>query len=138
MTKRLRGRRPKRREPMFEQIVELTAAAEKLDKYWSPKIVARVNDQFVKVAKLRGALVWHRHEEEDELFFVLRGTLTIWYEGGWAVHLKPGSLHVVPKGTLHNPVAEQDCWIALIETVTTKHTGDISTPFTKTVEQQLM
>jgi quercetin dioxygenase-like cupin family protein len=113
------------------------AAAEALEEYWSPKVVAQVNDQYVKVAKLRGRLVWHRHEYEDELFYVLRGNLKIEYEGGLAVHLDPGSMHVVPKGVLHNPVAEEDCWIALIETVTTKHTGDVDTPLTKTIEQQL-
>lgn len=96
-----------------------------------------MNDQYVKVAKLRGQFVWHRHEHEDELFLVLRGNLRIEYEGGSAVHLKAGSMHVVPKGVLHNPVAEQDCWIALIEAVTTKHTGDVETPLKKTIEQQL-
>jgi mannose-6-phosphate isomerase-like protein (cupin superfamily) len=122
---------------MVDECVELMAAAETLEEYWSPKVVAQVNDQYVKVAKLRGNLVWHHHENEDELFYVLRGNLTIEYEGGRAVHLKPGSLHVVPKGILHNPVAQEDCWIVLIETVTTRHTGDVDTPFTKTIEQQL-
>ena len=122
---------------MLEESVDLLAAAEALDEYWSPRVVARVNDQYVKVAKLRGHLVWHCHDQEDELFYVLRGNLKIEYEGGRAVSLKPGSMHVVRKGVLHNPVAEEDCWIALIETVTTKHTGNVETPRTKTIEQQL-
>src|SRR5258706_13531445 len=105
---------------MFGETVDLIAAAEALGEYWSPKVVAQVNDQYVKVAKLRGHLVWHRHEQEDELFHVLRGDLKIEYEGGRAVYLKAGSIHVVPRGVLHNPVAQEDCWIALIETVTTK------------------
>ena len=122
---------------MFEETVALMSAAEALQEYWSPKVVARVNDQYVKVAKLRGGLAWHSHEHEDELFYVLRGNLKIEYEGGRAVQLKAGSIHVVPKGVLHNPIAEEDCWIALIETVTTKHTGEVDTPLTKTIEQQL-
>jgi len=122
---------------MFEEIVDLMAAAETLEGYWSPKVVAQVNDQYVKLAKLRGSLTWHRHEYEDELFYVLRGSLTIEYDGGRAVHLKPGSIHVVPRGVLHNPVAKEECWIVLIETVTTKHTGDVNTPLTRTIEQQL-
>jgi mannose-6-phosphate isomerase-like protein (cupin superfamily) len=122
---------------MLEENVDLMGAAEALDEYWSPKVVARVNDQYVKVAKLRGHLVWHRHDHEDELFYVLRGNLKIEYEGGRAVHLKAGSMHVVSKGILHNPVAEEECWIALIETVTTKHTGNVNTALTKTIEQQL-
>jgi mannose-6-phosphate isomerase-like protein (cupin superfamily) len=122
---------------MFSETVDLMAAADKLDEYWSPKVVARVNDQYVKVAKLRGCLAWHSHQQEDELFYVLRGRLRIEYEGGRSVHLAAGSLHVVPRGMLHNPVAEEDCWIALIETVTTKHTGEVDTPLTKTIEEQL-
>jgi len=122
---------------MFEECIDLMAAAEALEEYWSPKIIARVNDQYVKVAKLRGQFVWHSHEHEDELFYVLRGNLKIEYEGGRVIHLKAGSMHVVPKGVLHNPIAEEDCWIALIETVTTKHTGNVVTPLTKTIEQQL-
>lgn len=122
---------------MFAEVVDLMAAAALLEEHWSPKVVAQVNDQYVKVAKLHGSLVWHRHEGEDELFYVLRGNLRIEYEGGRTVHLKPGSLHVVPKGILHNPVAEEDCLIALIETVTTKHTGDVNTPMTRSIEQQL-
>jgi mannose-6-phosphate isomerase-like protein (cupin superfamily) len=123
---------------MFEETIDLMAAAEALKEYWAPKIVAQVNDHYIKVAKLRGQLTWHCHEQEDELFHILRGNLRIEYEGGHAVHLKAGSIHVVPKGVLHNPVAEEDCWIALIETVTTKHTGNVDTPLTKSIEQQLM
>jgi quercetin dioxygenase-like cupin family protein len=122
---------------MFDECTELLAAAEALEEYWAPKVVARVNDQYVKVAKLHGQLVWHRHDNEDELSYVLRGNLTIEYEAGHKVRLKPGSLHVVPKGVLHNPIAEEDCWIVLIETITTSHTGDVQTAFTKTIEQQL-
>lgn len=122
---------------MFAESVNLMAAAEALEEYWSPKVVAQVNDQYVKVAKLRGSLAWHRHEHEDELFYVLRGNLKIEYEGGRVVHLNSGSMHVVPKGVLHNPVTDEDCWIALVETVTTRHTGDVDTPLTKTIEQQL-
>ena len=122
---------------MFEESVDLMAAAEALQEYWSPKVVAQVNDQYVKVAKLRGQLAWHSHEQEDELFYVLRGNLKIEFEGGRVVHLNPGSIHVVKKGFLHNPVAQEDCWIALIETITTKHTGDVDTPLTRTIEEQL-
>src|SRR5262245_312785 len=104
---------------MFDECVDLLAAAEALEEYWSPKVVARVNDQYVKVSKLHVQFVWHRHDNEDELFYVLRGNLTIEYEGGHKVRLKPGSLHVAPKGVLHNPIAEEDCLIVLIETITT-------------------
>jgi mannose-6-phosphate isomerase-like protein (cupin superfamily) len=121
----------------FPEQVDLLAAAETLEAYWSPRVVARVNDQFVKVAKLRGQLCWHSHADEDELFLVLRGRLKIEYEAGRVVDLSAGALHVVPRGVPHNPVAEEECWIALIETVTTKHTGDVETPLTRSLDDQL-
>ncbi len=109
---------------------------ELVDDYWSPRVVGEVNDQYIKVAKLKGTFTWHKHDEEDELFYVLKGTLVIEYENDRAV-LNAGDFHVVPRGTMHNPVAEEECWVALIETVTTKHTGDVVTDQTKSIEQQL-
>jgi mannose-6-phosphate isomerase-like protein (cupin superfamily) len=91
----------------------------------------------VKVAKVRGQLVWHDHAHEDELFFVVRGHLRIEYEGGRVVDLPAGSMHVVPRGTQHNPVADDECWIVLIEPVQTKHTGDVESPLTRTIDEQL-
>jgi mannose-6-phosphate isomerase-like protein (cupin superfamily) len=113
-------------EKQFERVAEL----------WSPRVIGRVNDQYVKIAKLRGEFTWHRHDDEDELFLVVRGQLRIQFEDG-DVHLGPGDFHVVPKGVLHNPVAEDECWVMLIESVTTKHTGDVESALTKTIEQQL-
>jgi mannose-6-phosphate isomerase-like protein (cupin superfamily) len=116
--------------------VNLLKEFELVDDYWSPRVVGEVNDQYVKVAKLKGTFTWHKHDEEDELFYILKGTLVIEYEND-RVLLNAGDIHVVPRGTLHNPVAEEECWVALIETVTTKHTGDVVTDQTKSIEQQL-
>lgn len=121
----------------FPETVDLETAFATLRDHWSPSIVAQVNDQYVKVAKLLGQLVWHSHEHEDELFYVVRGRLRIEYQGGRTVELGPGSMHVVPRGVLHNPVAAEECWIVLIETVTTRHTGTVDTPRTRTIQQQL-
>jgi len=121
----------------FPEVTDLRAAFEAVTEHWSPHVVARVNDQYVKVAKLLGQLVWHSHEDEDELFHVVHGRLRIEYEGGRAVDLGPGSIHVVPRGVRHNPVATEECWIVLIETVTTRHTGTVDTPRTRTIQQQL-
>jgi mannose-6-phosphate isomerase-like protein (cupin superfamily) len=121
----------------FPAVVDLLSAADSLRDYWSPKVVARVNDQYVKVAKLCGSLTWHSHADEDELFYVLRGCLKIEYEGGRVVDLPAGALHVVPRGVLHNPVAEEECCIALVETVTTRHTGDVETTLTRSIADQL-
>lgn len=104
---------------------------------WSPRVVGRVNDQYVKIAKVKGEFAWHKHEDEDELFQVFKGELRIQFEAGEEVLLRPGEFYVVPRGVLHNPIAEDECWIVLIETVTTKHTGDVVTPLTRSIEQQL-
>ena len=117
-------------------IVNILNELERVEDYWSPRIVGRVNDQFIKVAKLKGTLTWHKHDAEDELFYIVKGDLTIEYESA-PVELHEGDFHVVPKGVMHNPVAENECWIVLIETVTTKHTGDVVIDKTKTLQQQL-
>lgn len=122
----------------FPEVAELEAAFALVTDHWSPRVVARVNDQYVKVAKVLGQLVWHDHANEDELFYVLKGRLRIEYEGGRSVDLGPGSMHVVPRSVMHNPVAEEECWIVLIETVTTQHTGTVASPLTKTIQQQLV
>ena len=117
-------------------VVNLASELERFTEYWSPRVVGRVNDQFVKVAKLKGEFVWHKHEAEDELFYIVKGQLVIQYEHGNVV-LTEGDFHVVPKGVMHNPIADEECWIALIETVTTAHMGDVVTGRTKSVEEQL-
>ena len=117
--------------------VNLAAAFEGLTDHWSPKVVGRVNDQYVKVAKVLGELAWHKHDDEDELFQVVRGRLRIELEGRDPLVLAAGEFGVVPKGVLHHPVADEECWIVLIETVTTLHTGDVATARTKSIADQL-
>jgi len=116
--------------------VNLERAAGALTDLWSPKVVARVNDQYVKVARVQGEFVWHAHADEDELFLVLRGRLRIEMEDG-SVALGPGDSFVVPRGVRHNPVAEEECWLALVEPVATRHTGDTVTDRTRSIEEQL-
>lgn len=117
-------------------VVNLLDALKDVSEYWSPRVLGQVNDQFVKVAKVKGELAWHKHDGEDELFLILKGRLVIQYEDG-EVTLEEGDFHILPKGRLHNPVAEAECWIALVETVTTQHTGDVITEKTKPIAQQL-
>jgi mannose-6-phosphate isomerase-like protein (cupin superfamily) len=116
--------------------VNVEATFEDVTDLWSPRVIGRVNDQYVKVAKLQGEFVWHAHGDEDELFFVVRGTMRIQLEDG-DVTLRPGEFVVVPRGVRHNPIAADECWVMLIETVTTKHTGDVVTERTRTIESQL-
>jgi mannose-6-phosphate isomerase-like protein (cupin superfamily) len=107
-----------------------------LTEYWSPKVVGQVNDQYIKVAKVKGDLAWHKHDAEDEMFLVLEGTLSIEFEDRTIV-LNRGDFHVVPRGVMHNPSCKDECLLALIETVTTKHTGDVVTKKTRSIKSQL-
>ena len=108
--------------------------AASLTELWSPRVVGEVDDAYIKVAKVRGTLAWHSHE--DELFLVLAGRLRIEMEAG-AVELGPGEMFVVPKGVRHNPVAEEECHLMLIERKSTKHTGDVVTDKTRSLDEQL-
>src|ERR1044072_3439830 len=103
--------------------------------YWSPKVISQVNDQYVKIAKVKGTLAWHNHQDEDELCLVVRGRVLMQLEGD-QIELNAGDMYVVPKGAMHNPVADDECWVMLIETVTPKHTGDVQTPMTKSIKEQ--
>ena len=118
------------------KVVNLKAAAGELEEQWSPRVVAQVADQYVKVAKVQGEFVWHAHEGEDELFLVLKGSLRIQMEEG-EVTLAAGDIFVVPAGVRHNPVAEEECWLALVEPAHTKHTGDVVTDRTRSIDEQL-
>lgn len=121
----------------MRSVVNLDSEARALPEHWSPRVVGQVNDQYVKVARLLGELTWHKHDAEDELFLVLEGELVIQYRDRDDVVLKPGDMHVVPRGVLHSPVAERECRVALVETVTTRHTGDVNHPRTRSIDEQL-
>ena len=124
---------------MSPQPISLEAACKSLKELWSPRIVGRVNDQFIKVARVQGEFPWHTHDHEDEMFLVLRGELTIGrsVQDGGAVTLRSGEFFVVPRVVRHNTSAADETWIALIETVTTEHTGSEVTPLTRSLAEQL-
>lgn len=99
--------------------------------YWSPKIVGELNDSYIKLAKIKDEFVWHKHDNEDELFFIIKGKLTIKFRDH-IVHLQEGELIVIPKGVEHLPIAEEEVHIMLIEPKTTINTGDTMSELTKT------
>ena len=107
-----------------------------LTELWSPRVIAELDDRYVKVAKVNGSLAWHCHDGEDELFFVLQGRLRIEMEDRH-VELASGELFVVPKGVRHNPVADEECLILLIERKSTLHTGNSVTAKTRSIVDQL-
>ena len=98
---------------------------------WSPKIVAEVNDTTVKIAKLEGKFEWHTHENEDELFYVFKGSLEI-HTREKVFTLDEGDLLVVPRGVEHMPVAKAECEVMMVEKNTTVNTGANVSERTKT------
>ncbi|MEW5303902.1 MAG: hypothetical protein WDW36_006551 [Sanguina aurantia] len=84
-----------------------------------------------------GTLCWHSHDDEDELFLVLKGHLRIELENAEAIELDEGEMFVVPKGVRHNPVATQECHVMLIERKSTRHTGDVAHEKTRSLSEQL-
>ena len=121
---------------MSLDVVSPEKLASALPEHWSPRVIAEVDDAYVKVAKVQGTLAWHSHDHEDEFFYVLSGTLRIEMEDR-AVELHAGDAFVVPKGVRHNPVAERECLVMLIERKTTQHTGNAVTDKTRTIAEQL-
>lgn len=102
---------------------------------WSPRIIAEANGQLLKLAKASGEFVWHKHDDDDEVFIVFKGRITIQFRDH-NVELGPGEMCVVPKGIEHCPVAEPGTEIMLIEPATTKHTGTVNSEKTVAVEDQ--
>jgi mannose-6-phosphate isomerase-like protein (cupin superfamily) len=95
-----------------------------LSELWSPKLVGELNGQHVKIARIQGEFVWHHHEAEDELFFVIEGQMTIKLPDT-DVHLEKGELLIVPRGVEHKPVAEEETHILLFEPAGTLNTGNV-------------
>jgi mannose-6-phosphate isomerase-like protein (cupin superfamily) len=114
---------------MLPPKITLEAAFSQFSDTWSPKLLASVADCHVKVAKFQGEFVWHSHAEEDELFYVVAGELTLHFENG-AVTLNPGELLVVPKGVRHKPEAPAETWVMLIEPTSTVNTGEVRNQWT--------
>jgi len=104
--------------------VDLAAKLALFSEHWSPKIVAELNGQQVKLVKLRGEFVWHQHEQEDELFLVLEGRLRMQFRDREVV-LGPGELIVVPRGVEHRPCADEEVHVLLFEPASTLNTGDV-------------
>ena len=113
-----------------------TKAAEALIELWSPRVIAELDDSYVKVAKVHSTLGWHSHENEDELFYILKGQLRIEMEDQ-TVEISQGEMYIVPKGVRHNPIADEECHLMLIERKTTLHTGDEIMADTRSLAEQL-
>lgn len=120
----------------MNSVISPKAVAVALTELWSPRVIAEVDEAYIKVAKVHGSLAWHSHDNEDELFLVLKGHLRIEMEAG-SVELDEGEMFVVPKGIRHNPYAEHECHLLLIERKSTLHTGNVVTENTRSLAEQL-
>jgi mannose-6-phosphate isomerase-like protein (cupin superfamily) len=116
------------------QAINPQRLGDKITEYWSPKIIAQMNDYHFKIAKVQGDFVWHSHAGTDETFIVLDGMLTIQFRDG-ELRLGQGEMAVVPKGIEHKPAAESECLILLIEPAGTLNTGDAGGEFTSEEER---
>ncbi len=110
--------------------VNLEEKLAQFNEHWSPKIVGELNGQHVKLAKVLGEFVWHHHEHEDEMFYVVKGELTLKFRDRDVV-LKAGEFCVVPRGVEHKPVAEEEVHLMLFEPASTLNTGNVTSDLTK-------
>lgn len=100
------------------------------NEHWSPKIVGELNGQHVKLVKLQGEFVWHKHDLEDELFFVVKGTLLMELRDK-TIAIGENEFLIVPRGLEHRPVAPEEVWVMLFEPASTLNTGDAKSDLTK-------
>ncbi len=106
------------------QAISLREKFAAFDDYWSPKIASELNDCYIKLAKLKGEFIWHHHENEDELFLVVKGRLRMQFRDREVV-VNEGEFIVVPRGVEHLPVADEEVHLVLIEPKSTLNTGNV-------------
>jgi len=112
---------------------------ENINEYFSPKVIGEVNDVYVKVAKIKGEdIPWHNHKNEDELFYIVEGSLFFEIEHQEGFTMNQGDLFIVKRGINHRVSAKEECKIMLIENKTTAHTGEVVSEVTKSIEDQLI
>jgi len=110
--------------------INLTEKFAQFSDHWHPRVVGELNGQQVKIAKVKGEFVWHQHENEDELFMVIKGKLFIDFRDK-TVEINEGEMVIVPRGVEHRPWAEEEVHIMLFEPATTVNTGEIENEFTR-------
>ena len=122
---------------MSNKKVNLENSFSTIENYFSPKIIGEVNNEFVKIAKIKGEdIPWHNHEHEDELFLILEGSLLMEIENESSFTLNTGDMYIVKKGVNHRVSSTEECKVMLIESKTTKHTGKVVSEITKSIEEQ--
>ncbi len=117
--------------------IDINSQLSNINTYFSPKIIGEVNDVYIKLVKVKGQdIPWHIHDHEDELFFILDGSLTMEIKNENTFELKRGELFIVKKGIEHRVHSEDECSLMLIENKSTSHTGNVQSHITKSIEDQ--
>jgi len=104
--------------------VNLSSKFSEIHEHWQPHIAGELNGQMVKLVKFQGEFVWHHHDNEDEMFFVVKGQFRMEFQDK-SVMVREGEFIVVPRGVEHKPVADQECWVMLFEPASTLNTGNV-------------
>ena len=118
--------------------IQLRERATALTEYFSPKVIGEVNDVYVKVAKIKGEEIpWHNHAGEDELFYIIEGSLLFEVEGEKPFTMETGDLYIVKRGVNHRVSSTEECSILLVENKSTAHLGNTESEITRSVEEQL-
>lgn len=112
------------------QFGNILSKFDQVNTYWQPHIVADLNNQQVKIAKLKGEFIWHEHQNEDELFWVIKGELVIKFRTH-EITLKENDYCCIPRATEHLPIAKEEAWVVLFEPNTTLNTGNINNDLTQ-------
>jgi mannose-6-phosphate isomerase-like protein (cupin superfamily) len=112
-----------------------------INDHWNPRIAGELNGQYVKLVKFQGPFTWHHHENEDELFLVVKGRFRMDYRDeantNQEVWIEEGEMIIVPRGVEHCPVAEEECHVLLFEPMSTLNTGNVKDEFTKERLEQI-
>ena len=106
------------------RVVNIAEKLNQFQEHWQPKIVGELNDSLVKLVKFQGEFVWHHHDEEDEMFLVVKGSLRMRLRGG-DLMVRPGEFIVIPRGVEHLPVADEETHVMLFEPKSTLNTGNV-------------
>ncbi len=118
--------------------INLMGSFQLLTDYFAPKIIGEVNDVFVKIARIKGEdIPWHNHKDEDELFYIVEGSLLFEIEGQESFTMNEGDIFIVGRGINHRVSSSEECKIMLIENKSTAHTGEVITEITRGIDEQL-
>ena len=119
-------------------VIDLHRRAQELTELHSPRVIGEVNDVYVKVARIQGSEIpWHSHRREDELFYIIEGTLLFEIEGRKPFTMGPGDLFIVRRGIRHRVSSRDGCSVMLIENKSTAHLGDSKSEIGRSIEEQL-